>query len=85
MRKKALLVEAGSSYEGPWVHLEDGTWLVEPTHSSGTVVIEEDGKDEKIVLLLEKAFFGPTKIRAIVDGAVVPINLDARQVFHAKL
>ena len=31
MRKKALLAGALSGFEGPWVNLEVGEWLVEPS------------------------------------------------------
>ena len=29
MRKKALLAGATSAFEGPWVSLEEGEWVVE--------------------------------------------------------
>ena len=63
MRKKALLAGAGSSFEGPWVSLEAGGWLVEPS---------PDVEVEVINALFELAgsvvsVSGPARIRAIVS------------------
>ena len=62
MRKKALLAGAGSSFEGPWVNLEPGEWLVEPS---------QDVKIMRSVQLsgiwIEGRLHGPARIRAVVS------------------
>lgn len=62
MRKKALLAGALSGYEGPWVNLESGEWLVEP---SGDAYIEF-GKGV-IECPDTNTFRGPARIRAVVS------------------
>ncbi len=65
MKTKALIVGGLASFEGPWVHLDEGEWLVEPSpdfeiHLSGTDKLwypEPDGEYE---------FTGPIRIRAFV-------------------
>ncbi|MEE8113330.1 MAG: hypothetical protein V3T23_03140 [Nitrososphaerales archaeon] len=83
MRKKALLAGAGSSFEGPWVNLESGEWLVEPSKDVRIVADnveafdhsddpEDYGRKFKVV--------GPVRIHAIVsedydgDGVFLQIN-----------
>ena len=73
MRKKALLVGARASFEGPWVNLEEGNWLVEPPTGvrieAGIARVTGDG------ILLE----GPSRIRALVmddyDGPEVCLSV----------
>ncbi len=83
MRKKALLAGAVSSFEGPWVNLEAGEWLVEPTQdimiTCNKGVEEEtfgDFRNDKIGIL------GPIRIRATVkpDYSGPGIFLTARQI-----
>lgn len=76
MRKKALLAGATSSFEGPWVSLEEGEWVVEPGED---VVIRVEGET---VEFGEGRFIGPTKIRAIVspDYSGDGIFLVAKQI-----
>jgi hypothetical protein len=80
MRKKALLAGAGSSFEGPWVNLEPGEWLVEPIqdvevqyHESTKAWPEADG---------QYRIRGPIRIRAIVlpDYKGSGIFVQARQI-----
>jgi hypothetical protein len=67
MKTKALIVGGLASFEGPWVHLEEGKWLVEPSpdfdlhiYESTKCYAQPDGEFEIV---------GPTRIRAIVvDG-----------------
>ncbi len=72
MRKKALLVGARASFEGPWVNLEEGEWLVEPPflvfirkEFNGTPFIyhpdSSDYKDGKLTVV------GPARIHAFVN------------------
>ncbi len=65
MRKKALLAGASSSFEGPWVSLEAGEWLVEPSpdfelelYESTKVHPQESGNYE---------IRGPIRVRAVVS------------------
>jgi hypothetical protein len=64
MKTKALIVGGLASFEGPWVHLEEGEWLVEPSpdfhlhvYESTKVHVQPDGGFE---------LTGPIRIRAIV-------------------
>ena len=78
MRKKALLAGAGSSFEGPWVSLEVGEWLVEPSPdvSVDTTSVMIDIQTDGTVVR------GPLRIRAIVhnDYKGPGIFLFARQI-----
>jgi hypothetical protein len=85
MRKKALLAGAGSSFEGPWVNLESGEWLVEPSkdvrielYESTKCWPQEDGKYHVT---------GPIRIHAIVspdyDGDGVFLSI--RQISEKQL
>ena len=77
MRKKALLAGAVSSFEGPWVNLESGEWLVEPSKDV-QILRSEDLSG----LWIEGKLLGPARIRAVVspdyDGP--GIFLSAKQV-----
>ena len=81
MRKKALLAGAVSSFEGPWVNLESGEWLVEPSKDvevqRGMQVAAGIRYD-----IVEESIHGPARIRAVVspdyDGP--GIFLSAKQV-----
>lgn len=89
MKRKALLVGARASFQGPWVHLEGGEWVIDPTHSlrGGFELEIRDAKHE--VEISEDArwlrVFGPCSIRASVhsDYAGPDIHLDVEQVSHA--
>ena len=80
MRKKALLAGAISSFEGPWVSLEPGEWLVEPSqdfelklYESTRAFPEPNG---------EYQIRGPIRVRAVVssDYTGPGIFLVARQI-----
>ena len=64
MRKKALLAGAVSSFEGPWVNLESGEWLVEPSKdvdfldADKVLITKDDGS---------MSIHGPARIRAVVS------------------
>ena len=62
MRKKALLVGARSNFEGPWVFVEAGEWLVEPILHVGIVC------ENEMIVRKEPtvSVIGPTRVRAIV-------------------
>jgi hypothetical protein len=62
MRKKALLAGALSGYAGPWVNLEVGEWLVEPSPdvSVDTTSLVVDVKPEGTLIQ------GPSRVRGIV-------------------
>ena len=83
MRKKALLAGAVSSFEGPWVNLESGEWLVEPTLDI-TITCKKDEVEETFGNFRNDkiGILGPIRIRAIVspdyDGP--GIFLSAKQV-----
>ena len=64
MRKKALLVGARASFEGPWVNLEEGNWLVEPPTGVRIAVKEFDAVTELLGggSMLE----GPCRVKAII-------------------
>ena len=67
MRKKALLAGALSSFEGPWVSLEAGEWLVEP---SPDVEIQNGKTVEhgiRYQIVKEESVRGPARIRAVVS------------------
>lgn len=63
MRKKALLAGAGSSFQGPWVNLESGEWLVEPSPDVSLrttklmIDVQPNGTNIR----------GPVRLRAIVS------------------
>jgi hypothetical protein len=63
MRKKALLAGASSDFKGPWVNLDPGEWLVEPSPdvSVDTAAMIVDAKPDGTIIR------GPTRIRAIVS------------------
>ena len=65
MRKKALLAGALSGFEGPWVNLEVGEWLVEPSPnvSVDTTSLVVDIKPEGTLIQ------GPSRVRGIVHEA----------------
>ena len=79
MRKKALLAGAVSSFEGPWVSLEAGEWLVEPSpdvnflDADKVMITRDDGG---------MTIRGPARIRAIVspDYNGPGIFLSAKQI-----
>ena len=75
MRKKALLVGANASFEGPWVNLEEGTWLVEPP--SGVEIESNRAMDRLLGAGLQVP--GPCRIRAIIsddyDGPEVCLSV----------
>ena len=79
MRKQALLAGAISSFEGPWVSLEVGEWLVEPSpdvsflDADKVMITRDDGR---------MTIRGPARIRAIVspDYNGPGIFLVARQI-----
>ena len=77
MRTKALLAGAVSGFEGPWVNLEEGEWLVEPGPDVILRVAEEPTLE-----FGEGRFIGPTKVRAIVskDYAGDGIYLSVSQI-----
>ena len=93
MRKKALLAGATSSYEGPWVNLEAGDWLVELSPDF-KLIIEKNEEIEKYYseepsirqvdpYEIDNIYIpGPTRIRAIVspDYKGPGIFLIAKQV-----
>ena len=62
MRKKALLAGAVSSFEGPWVNLESGEWLVEP--SKDVQILRSENLSG---LWIEGKLRGPERIRAVVS------------------
>jgi len=82
MRKKALLAGAISSFEGPWVNLESGEWLVEPSKD----VEVQNGKQLKegirSQIVTESSIRGPARIRAVVnpDYSGPGIFLVAKQI-----
>lgn len=68
MRSKALLAGAGSSFEGPWVRLEAGEWLVEPSPEVGIRGEDNRGPQPFVTQMKEpRVFRGPTRIKAIVS------------------
>lgn len=80
MKTKALIVGGLASFEGPWVNLEEGEWLVEPSpdfdlhiYESTKLHAQPDGEFE---------ITGPTRIRAIVVDNYVGdgVFLQARKV-----
>ena len=77
MRKKALLVGANASFEGPWVNLEEGTWLVEPP--SGVEIEVGEYNDLAKLLGGGSQLEGPCRIRAIIsddyDGPEVCLSV----------
>ena len=77
MRKKALLVGSPAPFEGPWVSIEDGEWVVEPPSSVEIWNGQKIGEGPRNVKVS-----GPNRIRAIVrdDCEAVPIHLDIVQV-----
>ncbi len=82
MRKKALLVGARASFEGPWVALEEGSWVVEPDPPLGVRIMFEDGFDEVIPKVMVESGFvyqGPCKLQAVVsedyDGPEVCLSV----------
>ena len=65
MRKKALLVGAQASFEGPWVNLEEGNWLVEPPLGVG--IMYSNGRSSEVCDLFPRIrLVGPIRIRAKV-------------------
>ncbi len=81
MRKKALLAGALSGFEGPWVNLEAGEWLVEP---SGDVLLRVS--DEPTLEFGEGRFIGPSRIRAIVSSSYAGdgIFLSTQQISNGE-
>jgi len=78
MRKKALLAGAVSGFEGPWVNLESGEWLVELSPDFNLVIeIDEEAKEsyfdgpfiEQVdpFEVENMSISGPTRVRAIVS------------------
>ncbi len=82
MRKKALLAGATSAFEGPWVSLEEGEWLVE----FGEDVEIRDGKvlaeGIRYNIVTEGLISGPTRVQAIVSESYngPGIFLSAKQI-----
>ena len=78
MRKKALLVGANASFEGPWVNLESGEWLVEPSPdvSVDTTSLVVEVKPEGTLIR------GPSRVRGIVHESYKGpgIFLSAKQI-----
>lgn len=62
MRKKALLAGAISSFEGPWVNLESGEWLVEPSPDISLDIVNALFETAGSIVSIP----GPARIRAIV-------------------
>jgi len=77
MRKKALLAGASSSFKGPWVNLEPGEWLVEPSQD-----VQIFRSENLSGIWIEGKLRGPARIRAIVspDYNGPGIFLAARQI-----
>lgn len=87
MRRKALLVGARASFVGPWVHLEKGEWVVDPTSPFDGIYLEIAGEhlevdtsEDKKVLLIT----GPCKVRALVpaDYEGNGVHLDIGMTAH---
>lgn len=89
MRKKALIVGGLSSFEGPWINLEEGNWLVEPPLNGVVRVIVDHETGAKFFswdlsngeMLIE----GPAKVRAIVVDCdcEAGIHLDVKLIKRA--
>ena len=91
MRKNALLAGALSGYEGPWVNLEAGEWLVEPNGDNYhdfhlQISGEEEVKRTFNDAILDVEVRGPARIRAVVspdyDGP--GIFLIAKQISNGE-
>lgn len=63
MRSKALLVGAQAGFIGPWVHIEEGEWIVDPPSS---VTLESNGITVVPADLGFVAVYGPGEIRACI-------------------
>jgi len=80
MKTKALIVGGLASFEGPWVNLEEGEWLVEPSPDfelqlyESTRAFPEPNGEYNIV--------GPIRVRAVVtdDYSGDGVFLQARKV-----
>ena len=66
MRKKALLVGARASFEGPWVNLEEGIWLVKPP--SGVCIVTSGSAIVNNLLEHGLRIQGPCRVQAVVGN-----------------
>jgi hypothetical protein len=64
MRSKALLVGAQAGFEGPWVNIEEGEWVVAPPSS---VSLETNGATIFPGDLDFYVIHGPGKVKAKVS------------------
>lgn len=88
MRAKALLVGAVSPFIGPWVHLEEGEWIVEALPSFGDlvklIICAEDFEWEH-TLSVQATIVGPVKVRVVIETEIEdPIYLST-QMLHASV
>lgn len=76
LKRKVLLVGAGAGVEGPWVHLEKGTWKIDRLND----VIRIEHTSEQMMICGESVCLldGPCRVRVIVQSDYVglPIHLD---------
>ena len=79
MRKKILIAGGISPFEGPWINLEEGDWLVEPPSHGKVILVKDDGEIVELNGAKVK-LFGPTRVRAIIEEAEEEIHLDAVRV-----
>jgi len=88
MRSKALLVGARAGFVGPWVNLEVGDWIVDPTHPEITLEVVHGGKESvlyngKHASPTRHIFTGPCRARGYVsdeyrgDGVFLKVRQDA--------
>ncbi len=79
MKKKSLIVGAGSPFMGPAVHLEAGEWLVEPPSGGVAKLMIENGVGTRTREDFPLRVHGPCRVwGVVVEGTAV--YLDAQQV-----
>ena len=79
MRRKILIAGGISPFEGPWINLEKGTWLVEPPSHGKIILVDDLGVVTELNGVKVK-LSGPTRVRAIIEQGEKEINLDAVRV-----
>lgn len=84
MRKKALLAEASSLFQGPRVFLEEGSWRIDPPMNERCyieLIIIQQNETKAFINGTGLIVEGPATVSArVISPNVYGVHLDAKQV-----
>ena len=81
MKSKSLLVGASAPFEGPWVNLEEGSWLIQGPPEGVVIRVIGGTRDTESVEDMLRVT-GPARIRVILESGE-KVFMSVEQVANA--